>query len=164
MPDISPYTGFLRKRLSSFRLCDKHLIILILQTEGCFRYPSAKFHFAWYRMKNRLAQNEKSFGWDWQIVRLRTFYRFPPWKNSERCLKHPSFHNPLYDNQLTCDLKDERPFYKTLGGGECRHAGGANVIKAPTKKACKRSFLRRLIFVPSQGTPYQNFTETFFPL
>ncbi|EHH01713.1 hypothetical protein HMPREF9441_00530, partial [Paraprevotella clara YIT 11840] len=64
---------------------------------------------------------------------------------------------------MTCDLKDERPFYKTLGGGECRHAGGANVIKAPTKKACKRSFLRRLIFVPSRGTPYQNFTETFFP-
>lgn len=54
--------GFLQKYPSSFRLYCKPLIILILQAEGCFRNPSAMFHFVWRRMKNRSKENEKSFG------------------------------------------------------------------------------------------------------
>ena len=76
-------------------------------------------HFAWFRLKNQLAENEKSFGWDWKIIRLRTFYRFPQWKETERWLKHPSFHNALYVNWLPYILKDEGCFFKTLGGA-CR--------------------------------------------
>ena len=74
-------------------------------------------HFAWFRLKNQLAENEKSFGWDWKIIRLRTFYRFPQWKETERWLKHPSFHNALYVNRLPYTLIDEGCFFKTLGSG-----------------------------------------------
>ena len=73
-------------------------------------------HFAWFRLKNQLAENEKSFGWDWKIIRLRTFYCFPQWKETERWLKYPSFHNALYVNRLPYILKDEGCFFKTLGG------------------------------------------------
>ena len=71
------------------------------------------------RKINHLAANHFSFGWDWKIIRLRTFYRFPQWKETERWLKHPSFHNALYVNWLPYILKDEGCFFKTLGGA-CR--------------------------------------------
>ena len=61
-PDVSPYTGILQKEPSSFRLQRKPLIILKLQTEGCFRYLSAKLHFIWRRTENRSPEIEKSFG------------------------------------------------------------------------------------------------------
>ena len=63
-PDVSPYTGILQKEPSSFRLQRKPLIILKLQTEGCFRYLSAKLHFIWRRTENRSPEIEKSFGWE----------------------------------------------------------------------------------------------------
>ena len=63
-PDVSPYTGILQKETSSFRLRYKPLIILKLQTEGCFRHLSAKLHFIWRRTENRSPEIEKSFGWE----------------------------------------------------------------------------------------------------
>ncbi|EGG53974.1 hypothetical protein HMPREF9442_01830 [Paraprevotella xylaniphila YIT 11841] len=53
---------FCKKKTSSFSLCDNPFIMLMLQTEGCFRHPSAKFHFVWRRTENRLPEIEKSFG------------------------------------------------------------------------------------------------------
>ncbi|MBD9175816.1 MAG: hypothetical protein EGP87_06795 [Paraprevotella clara] len=62
MPEVPLYTGILQKDVSSFRFHDKLLVILMLQAEGCFRYPSATLHFVLRRTENRLAEIEKSFG------------------------------------------------------------------------------------------------------
>ena len=64
----------------------------------------------------RSAANDKSFGWEWFIVRLRTFYRLPQWKEAERWPPYPSFRNTLYESHLPYILKDERSFWKNLGG------------------------------------------------
>ena len=58
------HRNFAKKKTSSFSLCDNPFIMLMLQTEGCFRHPSAKFHFVWRRTENRLPEIEKSFGRD----------------------------------------------------------------------------------------------------
>ena len=100
-PDVSPYTGILQKEPSSFRLQRKPLIILKLQTEGCFRYLSAKLHFIWRRTENRSPEIEKSFGWElftafrnerklkdtWNILHSVIHYKIKPyskyWKMKE---------------------------------------------------------------------------------
>ena len=57
-----PYTGISPKAPSSFRLHGNPFIILMLQTEGRFRHPSARLHFVWRRTEKRLPEIEKSFG------------------------------------------------------------------------------------------------------
>ena len=68
----------------------------------------------------RLAQNGKSFGWDWKIVWLRTFYRFPQWKKAERYTFYLSSRNMLYDSLLSYNLKDETSFWEIPGGTQFR--------------------------------------------
>jgi len=68
----------------------------------------------------RSAANDKSFDWEWFIVRLRTFYRLPQWKEAERWPPYPSFRNTLYESHLPYILKDERSFWKNLGGERWR--------------------------------------------
>jgi len=52
----------LQKDPSSFRLQRNPFIILMLQTEGRFRHPSARLHFVWRRTEKRSPEIEKSFG------------------------------------------------------------------------------------------------------
>ena len=113
---LSSLPEFSQKHLSSFRLYDKSLITLQLQTERCYKHPSAMLHFVLRRTINRSTENGKSFGWEWFIVRLRTFYRLPQWKEAERWTPYPSFRNTLYESHLPYILKDERSFWKNLGG------------------------------------------------
>ena len=78
------------------------------------------------------AQNEKSFGWDWKIIRLRLKNRsaekkifHPPnvfsaligadWNMAERWMKHPSGCNLFVLNNLWYSLKDEGWFAKLTG-------------------------------------------------
>ena len=76
------------------------------------------FQSSFSHVSFRLAEIGKSFDWDWKIIRRRTFYRSPQWKEAERRPPYLSFHNILYNKQLICDLKDERAFQKNSWGGE----------------------------------------------
>ena len=141
------YPGVLQKDPSSFRPYGNPFITLWLWAERCFRYLSATLHFVWRRTENRLAENEKSFAWDWKIIRLRTFYRFPQWKKAERCLKHPSFCNILYHNLLSYNLKDEGSFLQNLG--ECvgnRICGCRSTYTKIGGKACLPFLLSYSLF------------------
>ncbi len=72
-------------------------------------------HFVLRRTINRSTENGKSFGWEWFIVRLRTFYRLPQWKEAERWASYLSSHNTLYESHLPYILKDERSFWENSG-------------------------------------------------
>ena len=127
MPEVPLYTGILQKDVSSFRFHDKLLVILMLQAEGCFRYPSATLHFVLRRTENRLAEIEKSFGWE-------LFIAF----RNERKLKDTLsiFH------LVTCYMivfyritwKMKHLFPKFLGGDAVQRSKGQSFLSLQTNK------------------------------
>ena len=120
------YTGILQKAPSSFRLHGNPFIILMLQTEGCFRHPSAKPHFVRHRTENRSAEIRFSFSAEWFFICLMMNIRFLQWKETERWPPYSSSHNKLYDKALTCRLKDEGSFLKNLGRESMRDVEAIN--------------------------------------
>ena len=79
-------------------------------------------------------ENGKSFGWDWKIVWLRTFYRFPQWKKAERYTFYLSSRNMLYDSLLSYNLKDETSFWEISGGDAVQRSKGQNFLSLQTNK------------------------------
>ena len=100
------HTGISQKEPSSFRTHGKPFIDVT-------RWKIFRASFS--HTSFRLAQNRKPFGWDWKIVRRRTFYHFLQGKTAERCPKYLSDHKSLYDKHIPYNLKNERTFPKTLG-------------------------------------------------
>ena len=111
-PDVSPYTGILQKEPSSFRLQRKPLIILKLQTEGCFRYLSAKLHFIWRRTENRSPEIEKSFGWE-----LFTAFRNERKRKDAWNILHSVIHYKITSYSKYWKMKGI--FWKLLGREAC---------------------------------------------
>ena len=134
------YPGVLQKRSFILQAVWQSFHYLVVMSWKMFQ---ASFSHASFR----LAQNGKSFAWDWKIIRLRTFYRFPQWKKAERCLKHPSFRNILYHNLLSYNLKDEGSFLQNLG--ECvgtRICGCRSTYTKIGGKACMPFLLSYFLF------------------